>query len=177
MASKKRIAIWNKSKGYCWYCGCDIPLGSRWHADHMEPVIRELTRVENPARSMYSHKYVCKGGMHKSENNTIDNMVPACAPCNNFKHTFSIEDFRSELEAQIDRARKSSVNFRNCERFGLIEIKPSKVVFWFEKNKPCAVKDGRCQSTGHCQELGSCNPLTQADIDDLQRLERLKCSP
>lgn len=134
--SKKRLSVWNKSKGFCWYCGCDIPLESRWHADHVEPVIRQLTRVALPAGSGFTHKTVCTGEMHKAENDNIDNLVPCCAPCNNFKFTFPLEDFRKELEAQIDRARKSSVNFRNCERFGLIEIKPAKIVFWFENNIP-----------------------------------------
>lgn len=139
LTKKQRQIVWNKSEGFCWYCGCHIPLESRWHADHLEPVIRQLTSVPNPAGSMYTHKLVCNGEMYKPENHTIENMVPACAPCNNFKFTFPLEDFRQELEAQIERARKSSVNFRNCERFGLIEVKPAKVVFWFERmGKSCA---------------------------------------
>ena len=132
LTKKQRQIVWNKSGGYCWYCGNQLPERG-WHADHFEPVIRELTRVKNPAGSMYSHRTVCSGAMHKAANDTIENMVPSCAPCNNFKFTFPVEDFRQELEAQIDRARRSSVNFRNAERFGLIEIKPAKVIFWFEK--------------------------------------------
>lgn len=134
LSKKNRKLVWEKSSGFCWYCGCDIPFESRWHADHVEPVLRELKSVPLPSGSRYSHKLICSGEMYKPENDTIENMVPACAPCNNFKFTFPLEDFRKELEAQIDRARKSSVNFRNCERFGLIEIKPAKVVFWFEKH-------------------------------------------
>lgn len=133
LTKKQRQAVWDKSGGKCWYCGCDLP-EKGWHADHFEPVIRELERVMNPPGSKYSHKMVCNGKMHKAENDNIDNMVPSCAPCNNFKFTFPVEDFRKELESQIDRARKSSVNFRNAERFGMIEIKKQNVTFWFEEN-------------------------------------------
>lgn len=39
--NKKRQAIWDKSNGHCWYCGCQ--LGEKgWHADHFEPVVRNL---------------------------------------------------------------------------------------------------------------------------------------
>lgn len=132
LTKKQRKIVWDKSGGKCWYCGCQLP-EKGWHADHFWPVIRELTRVQNPPGSQYSHKHVCKGEMYRAANDHIENMVPACAPCNNFKFTYPVEFFREELEAQIDRARRSSVNFRNAERFGLIEIKPVKVVFWFEQ--------------------------------------------
>ncbi len=68
------------------------------------------------------------------ELDTIENKVPACIQCNMFKTVFSIEEFKRELQLQVQRARKSSVNFRNAERFGLIEIKDKKIKFWFEEN-------------------------------------------
>ncbi|MGD1586410.1 HNH endonuclease, partial [Klebsiella pneumoniae subsp. pneumoniae] len=33
----------------------------------------------------------------------------------------------------VERGRKSSVNFRTAERFGLVEVVEKQVVFWFEK--------------------------------------------
>lgn len=132
LTKKQRKAVWEKSRGKCWYCGNDLPERG-WHADHFWPVIRQLTRVKNPPGSQFSHKYVCQGEMYRSANDHIDNMVPSCAPCNNFKHTYPVEFFRKELEDQVNRARKSSVNFRNAERFGLIDVKPLKIVFWFER--------------------------------------------
>ena len=71
--------------------------------------------------------------MHKPENDTIDNIVPACAACNLFKGVFSVEDFRAEILIQTERARKKSVNFRTAERFGLIKETNNNVVFWFER--------------------------------------------
>jgi len=113
--SKKRLAVWNKSKGFCWYCGCDIPLESRWHQDHCEPVHRISAFLDVAGK----RKLIATGEFHRPHNDTEENLVPSCAPCNNFKMTFSVEEFRSELEAQIERARKSSVNFRNCERLSM----------------------------------------------------------
>ncbi|EKO3771892.1 TPA: HNH endonuclease [Vibrio vulnificus] len=131
--SKKRQEIWNKSGGKCWYCGCVLP-EKGWHADHFEPVYRttELVPVEqrkNPHMREFRHD----GGFEKPERDNQENLVPSCAPCNLFKATFPIEVFRKEIAQQIERARRSSVNFRTAERFGMIEVIDRPVLFWFEK--------------------------------------------
>jgi len=131
LTKKQRQAVWEKSGGHCWYCGCQLPERG-WHADHFEPVLRQSEIVRAPTGSRFTHKVVQTGETVWPERDTVENMVPACAQCNLFKTTFSVEFFRKEIEAQIERARKSSVNFRTAERFGLIEAKPQPVVFWFE---------------------------------------------
>ncbi|GHW90043.1 TPA: HNH endonuclease [Vibrio cholerae] len=131
--NKKRKIIWDKSGGKCWYCGCELP-EKGWHADHLEPVYRttELVPVEK-RKNPYMREFRHDGGFEKPERNSEENLVPACAPCNLFKSTFPIEVFRKEISLQIERARRSSVNFRTAERFGMIEIIDKPVVFWFEK--------------------------------------------
>jgi len=116
LTKKQRNLVWNKSGGKCWYCGNGL-LDKGWHADHFEPLYRDcgVSGDLYPARDV------------------IDNLVPSCVPCNLFKSVFTVEQFRYEIEQQILRARKSSVNFRTAERFGLIEIKPTTVIFWFEQ--------------------------------------------
>lgn len=47
----------------------------------------------------------------------------------------SVRLLSDEIKKQTDRARKSSVNFRTSERFGLIELVDKPVVFWFEKHQ------------------------------------------
>jgi len=115
LTKKERAEVRSKSNGHCWYCGCGLP-EKGWHADHVDAVYRS------------------NGSMNKPENDTIENMVPACAPCNLFKSVYSIEEFRNEISLQVERGRKSSVNFRTAERFGLIQEKFGPVVFWFEVN-------------------------------------------
>lgn len=129
LTKKQRKQVWDKSGGKCWYCGIDLP-EKGWHADHVESVIRLSTWVRGEGNS---GKFVATGEMHRAHNDKIENMVPACAPCNLFKSTFGVEFFRQEIESQIERARKTSVNFRTAERFGLIEAKPQPVQFWFER--------------------------------------------
>ncbi len=126
-SKKERQEIWNKSGGICWYCGCQLP-EKGWHADHFIPVIR-ITKRESLGGFKWKNVVV---GIENPEMDTIENTVPSCAPCNLFKSVWDVEFFRFELEAQIERARKGSVNFRNAERFGLITINEPKVTFWFE---------------------------------------------
>ena len=124
LTKKQRKQVWDKSGGKCWYCGRTLP-EKGWHADHFEPVIREADFIAG--------QFIPNGKVLRPENDNLANIVPACAPCNLFKTTFDVESFRQEIHAQIERARKTSVNFRTAERFGLIEAKPQKVVFWFEQ--------------------------------------------
>lgn len=136
LSKKDRQIVWNKSGGHCWYCGCVLP-EKGWHGDHFKPVFREVERVrtsvsERKALGGVTHKYQPTGNVTKPELDTIDNIVPSCAPCNLFKSVFTVEEFRTEIEAQVERARNTSVNFRTAERFGLIEVIDAPVVFWFE---------------------------------------------
>lgn len=114
IVNKKRQAIFDKSGGKCWYCGCDLT-GTRWQADHYYPVIR------------------VDGKMLYPELDTIDNLVPSCAPCNNFKHSFSPEGYRSIVRDQFENTLKYSTGLRQLNRFGLVDISSKPVVFWFEK--------------------------------------------
>jgi 5-methylcytosine-specific restriction endonuclease McrA len=117
ISKKLRQSVFDKSHGFCWYCG-DY-LSDKWHVDHIEPIRRSAD-----------------GGVHSLELHNIDNLAPACVPCNLFKSVYSVEGFRAKISKQPDRARKSSVNFRTAERFGLIKETPTDIIFWFERNFP-----------------------------------------
>lgn len=133
MATKKqRGIVWDKSGGKCWYCGCDLLKG--WHIDHLEPIIRDTIIIPDTSDSQYSHKSVSTGKCLRPHLDTIENMVPSCAPCNLFKSVYDVEFFRQEIAAQRERVRKSSSGFRIAERFDIIEVKDIPVVFWFEEN-------------------------------------------
>ena len=119
-----------KFGGRCAYCGCELP-EKGWHADHVEAALRKWdfgTRMPNGTR-----RTVATGEFWKPENDAIDNLFPACAPCNLLKTTYSLEMFRKQVSLQVERGRRSSVNFRTAERFGLIEAVDKPVVFWFEQ--------------------------------------------
>lgn len=115
LTKKQRAELKKMFGGRCAYCGGE--LGDKWHADHVEAIYRG---------------YDTPTGLMRPHNERLDNYFPACAPCNLFKCVFSIEEFRSELAKQVDRCRKSSVNFRTAERFALIKEVQKPVTFWFE---------------------------------------------
>lgn len=111
-----RDRIHQKYGGRCAYCGGEITL-KQMQVDHMKPIYRGNPTV-NPAY---------RG------TDTIDNMMPACAPCNRWKSVLPLEEFRAELAAQVERLRRDSAAFRMAERHGLVAATGSPVVFWFEK--------------------------------------------
>lgn len=71
--------------------------------------------------------------MDRPENDTVNNMVPACIPCNLFKMCSTVEDFRKRIATQVDVTRRASRSYRTAESFGLVQPTNSPVVFWFEK--------------------------------------------
>ena len=117
--NKKRKAIWDKSNGKCWYCGCE--LGEKgWHADHFKPVNRKWwesnTSYFNP------------------ENDNEENKVPSCASCNIIKSNMSLEAFRSVIENFIKSLNRDSTQYKFAKKYGLLKETEIQVKFWFEEN-------------------------------------------
>ncbi len=133
LTKKQRQEVWAKSNGRCWYCGCQLP-EKGWHADHVEPVIRNVRYVWNTETQSYDSMPMWKTEMAYEGRDTIDNIVPACAPCNLYKSTYSVEQFRQLLQSSPERYRKQNSGIRAAERFGLLKFSEEPVVFWFEKN-------------------------------------------
>lgn len=115
--NKKRQSIWNKSNGKCWYCGSKLP-EKGWHADHLEPVVRNLVTGEPK---------------HPDRDN-IDNLVPSCASCNINKHSMSLESWRQIIQGYVKSLNRDSTQYKLAKRYGLIEEKTIEVKFWFEEN-------------------------------------------
>lgn len=103
----KRQAVHEKFGGRCAYCGHPVEI-KKMQIDHIVAKFRFGT-------------------------DDLANLHPACASCNNWKHSFTVEEFRKELESQPDRLRKYHASFRIGERFGLVAQAASKVTFYFER--------------------------------------------
>ena len=71
--------------------------------------------------------------MWRPGNDNPDNLFPACAPCNLWKHAMSLEDFRHSVMTQIDKIRKTSCGFRLLERFGIVSVNEAPNQFYFEE--------------------------------------------
>jgi hypothetical protein len=97
-----REEVRHKFGGHCAYCG--HLLGKSFHVDHVIPF--------------------AAGGP-----DDIMNFYPACKHCNTIKNSYSIEQFRANLEGQTIRSIMIV-----AERFGMIKIiAPVKIQFWYEK--------------------------------------------
>jgi 5-methylcytosine-specific restriction endonuclease McrA len=116
--NKKRREIWNKTKGKCWYCGCDL-VEKGWHADHFKPIRRNWWEDTclNP------------------ENDNEDNKVPACASCNIQKGSLDVEQFRDKISGFIASLNQYHTQYAVAKRYGLIEETNVQVEFWFEKRR------------------------------------------
>lgn len=131
LTKEQRAELRMKFGGRCAYCGCELP-EKGWHADHVEAVYRKL-EIDEEARQKGKWRLKQTGEVYRPQHDNYENLFPACAPCNLLKTTYSVEMFRKLVYLQAERCRKSSVNFRTAERFGLIEVVDKPVVFWFER--------------------------------------------
>lgn len=111
---KYRSLVWNKSNGYCYYCG-ELISPESMTIDHVVPE--------------------CYGGT-----DSIENLVPVCKSCNSSKGSKTIEAFRVAL-TEREFLKVHGVYFSDAQRFYLesqhgirIEVKP--FTFWFEEGKP-----------------------------------------
>lgn len=116
--NKKRKLIYDKYKGKCAYCGCELP--KLWHIDHIEPVVRDWINKE------------CKNP-HLKDN--IENQNPSCAPCNIQKNSYSLEQFRENIKKFVNSLNQYSTQYKFAKKYGLLKETDIEVVFYFEKLK------------------------------------------
>lgn len=107
-----------KYDGHCAYCGIEL-VGNQWHEDHLDPLIRQ---VDKPAE--------------RPENHNLDNMMPACVPCNLSKGRQELEVWRNWLEGHVNSLNKFHGIYRMAKSYGLINETGAPVVFYFEKVRP-----------------------------------------
>lgn len=130
MAKINRQQVYDKYEGHCAYCGEKIDI-SKMQVDHIIPKGYFLFQIKN------KHK-IPKFLLHLTEVDVdhIDNLMPACKVCNNWKTVFDLETFRLEIFKQIERLNKYSASYRLAKKYGLIgEFPEDRVTFYFEDIK------------------------------------------
>lgn len=110
--------------GRCAYCG--ELLGERWHADHVEPVERKVQYVRGKG-------FVATGELYKPQNDTLENLMPACPPCNIDKHSMRLESWRSKLQDATGVLARNNPTYRHARRFGLVQETGAAITFYFER--------------------------------------------
>lgn len=128
---KQRAELKQKYDSHCAYCG-EI-LGSKWHADHIEPVERKSNLVKCEKTDSYKFKF--SGEMNNPDNDYFDNLNPSCISCNIHKSNQTIEEFRNSLQNHVNNLNNGTTYsiYRHAKRFGLIVETHNPVVFYFEK--------------------------------------------
>jgi len=125
----KRFAIYNKCNGNCGYCGNPL----QYQDMQVDHIISQSTFYHSITNNFHVPDFLSH--LTVVDVNHIDNLMPSCRSCNNFKKTFHLELFRAEISEQIKRLRQWKPTFRLAERFGLIECKPKEIKFYFELHK------------------------------------------
>ncbi len=72
-------------------------------------------------------------GADRIENDTLDNFMPACAPCNLSKATYTLEQWRDVLSGYVGALDRNAPTYRMAKKHGLIVETHIKVEFYFEK--------------------------------------------
>lgn len=120
----QRDDLRKKFGGLCGYCG--EPL-TNMHADHIEPVLRIINDPWGKRLPAQEQRMV------NPERNVVSNMMPACAPCNNSKGGYRLEEWRKMIARSHEIVAREKSIFRAGVRFGVINVSDAPVVFFFER--------------------------------------------
>ncbi|SDX15820.1 hypothetical protein SAMN05518669_103427 [Variovorax sp. YR634] len=127
LTKAQRATLREMFDGQCAYCGCDLSV--RWHADHVEPVTRELLSKQTERGTW---KLISGKPLHP-ERDCIENLMPACAPCNIDKHAMTLEEWRTKLSRTLIVLDRDYPTYRHAVRFGLVQETGAEVTFHFER--------------------------------------------
>lgn len=120
MKQNIRQTVFEKYDGKCAYCGLEFKSIKDMQVDHIIAQRNMTERLKNL----------------KTDINDISNLNPSCRSCNRFKDTFTLEQFRKNIEYQIQKFRSYHATFRIAEKYGVITCNENeKVVFHFEKEE------------------------------------------
>lgn len=109
---QQREEVRKRYDGHCAYCG--LVLGDSWHVDHKKPIRRNT--------SDYDASLHC-----------MDNLMPACKPCNYNKGSLTLENWRKQLTHYRDiQVIRDCPQVRHLLRFSQITFEKSPIVFYFE---------------------------------------------
>jgi len=155
----ERQSIHDKYNGRCAYCG--EKLGDRWCVDHIKPVERYTKRVKDEHGDFVRDKkgnYKVENLIRYPENNTFENLTPACRSCNIQKNSYSLEHFRENIENYVRSLNRDSVQYKVAKRYGLVQETGFKVVFFFEKTEQAKIDLERLEKCYEIQtEITDCD--------------------
>lgn len=115
-----RQKVLDKYGGKCAYCGCELTLKTM-QVDHLIPQVD--IKID-----------FARGKSNLDKLTNIDNLMPACQSCNNYKSNGSLEEMRKNLSRLQIQLERISI-FRIAKRYGIAQLKEWDSKFYFEKNE------------------------------------------
>jgi len=91
-----------------------------------------LSRLSETLLYVSGKGVVQTGECHRPERHRLDNMMPACPPCNIDKHIMSLEEWRRKLQDATNVLMRNNPTYRHALRFGLLAETGARIVFHFE---------------------------------------------
>ncbi len=110
IAKTVRKKVHQKYGGRCAYCGKEIDYKDM-QVDHLVPI----------------------NGWNEKGTDVFDNLMPSCRRCNHYKRANSLEGWRKMIEQIPQKLERDIYIYRVALDYELIEPKPHKVCFYFEK--------------------------------------------
>ena len=110
---KQRQQMFDKYDGKCAYCGCELKAG--FHIDHIQPIRRNSD-----------------GSCLNPQNESIENLNPACPSCNIMKHSMSLEQFRKSIKQFVQSLNLYNNQYKFAKKYDLIQETDKDVIFYFE---------------------------------------------
>ena len=124
MTKKDRQIVFDKYKGKCAYCGCELQKG--WHVDHIEPTVRDF--IYNKSKQRLETNGICRN----PENENLQNYNPSCPSCNIQKNSYTLEQFRENIKEFVNSLNQYSTQYKFAKKYGLIQETEIEVKFYFE---------------------------------------------
>ena len=116
MNKKTREAVYQKYDGHCAYCGKEIEY--------------KAMQVDHMYSKAYGESYARMVG--KVELESMENYMPTCRRCNNYKSNLSLPGWRAFMERLHERA-VTQTSIKVGVDFGIVTVKPFDGKFYFEK--------------------------------------------
>ena len=107
-----RQSVYEKCNGHCAYCGCEISFKG-FNVDHV--------------KCLRNHEW------EDDSIDKIDNMLPSCRSCNQYKSTYELEVFREQLSKIPERIERDVSTYGIAKRFGMVVEQRKPIKFYFEK--------------------------------------------
>ena len=124
MKKSDRELVFKKYDGKCAYCGCELIKG--WHADHIEPILRDFIYNQNKQR------FKTNGVFRNPENENLQNYNPSCPSCNIQKNSYTVEQFRENIKQFVNSLNQYSTQYKFAKKYGLVNETNIEIKFYFE---------------------------------------------